>query len=192
MFFPLTIFSCFCQGRKTFRLWSSHSFYRVNLDEQVLPWSEVPSRTYGRLKSASLSSNGHIFCGIPWWFRTCFRLLWVDWNKLQTWVEVDSVDPIDVGEVSLSGVRSWFALLPEFLDFTFYLLLLPLFMRETRSVVVLVRMAKIEDGNRKYMLSSEGRRWTHQSAHPDLRFLHTTDLCAPLHRHIFVLDSLVS
>ena len=43
-------------------------------------------------------------------------------------------------------------------NFEFYLLLLPLSMRETRSVVVLVRMARIEDGNRKYTLSSEGRR----------------------------------
>ena len=69
----------------------------------------------------SMSSNGHIFCGRPWWFRTCPRILWVDRNKLQTWVEVDSVDPIDVGEISLSGVRSsWHTLLPEFLDFTFY------------------------------------------------------------------------
>ena len=60
----------------------------------------------GEFVCSSMSSNGHIFRGRPWWFRTEPRFLWVDRNKLQTWVEVDSADPNDVGEVSLSGVRS--------------------------------------------------------------------------------------
>lgn len=82
----------------------------------------------------SRSASGHISSGRPGSLRADPRLLWMHRNEPQPTVEVDSVDPND--------------------NFGFYLILLPPFMQETRSAILLVRrMAKTlrtETGNPRY------------------------------------------
>jgi len=108
-------------------------------------------------------------------------------SSLQPRVEMDSVDPNDVVQASLFDVGP-----PDFLfyqNFGFYLILLPSFMRETRSAVLSVKIAKrwrTEIGNPRYRARVE-------DDHTSLRTLiHImTDLYAPLHCDLLVLDSLV-